>query len=269
MLNVVVASLRSNFHSAMSFVYFGACQKMVRSPGNVRCLEKLKSDIRGHRVLVLGTGPSARLVQSDVVAAFDSVVAINHALKLHAFSLVPREKRFFFCADENRLLQLFSCGFFRELPKQKKLYCAAHMTTPLRHRKLLREMMICMPKTGRMDWKKYTLIPSFGWREPSPLEVASDMRGERLITLESFHGSSLFHLLAVLSKCGVSEVSLAGCDMSSGRVDELLDELGAADHESEKKRRQLQMMVQLMQNAGINVFTLKGDEKGHAALAGC
>jgi hypothetical protein len=92
---------------------------------NISVIRKEHAWLKGKRVLILGTGPSAASLSKPLVEPYDFVVLLNHALQfapmLKAFGIPPGAMGFF-SQDKKRIIQASKWLTLSDIPKERCIY---------------------------------------------------------------------------------------------------------------------------------------------------
>jgi len=92
---------------------------------NLAVISKAHAWLKGKRILILGTGPSAAALNKDTVGAYDFVVLLNHAINLaanlKAYGL-PSDALGFFSQDRSRITEVSRRLTTSGIPKCRSIY---------------------------------------------------------------------------------------------------------------------------------------------------
>lgn len=92
---------------------------------NLEVIREAHASLKGKRILILGTGPSAAALSKGIVGAYDFVVLLNHAIQyspiLKAFGLPP-DALGFFSQDKKRVIEVSPWLSLSEIPRSKCIF---------------------------------------------------------------------------------------------------------------------------------------------------
>lgn len=92
---------------------------------NLEVIREAHAWLKGRRILILGTGPSAAALSKAIVGTYDFVVLLNHAIQfapiLKAFGLLP-DAMGFFSQDKKRIIEASPWLSLSDIPKSHCIF---------------------------------------------------------------------------------------------------------------------------------------------------
>jgi hypothetical protein len=225
-------------------------------------------DLSGQSVLIVGTGPSADRLSTELVDRYDALVLINYAFLiplLHSLD-TTKYKLFFYSGDVDRLEQVSNRLSMRpDIP----VIFAPYQITNCRYSRLINAFKrIYFVKVRKSDILSIfglitnIAIKGFGgwcfpdWPQPLVGQVNSYVRNDSSACLPIAGGTSALSAILMLSKCGFSQIDLIGCDFNSGRSTSLASALGKADFHFSDLKDRFNMISNLLHSFHIKVRNL-------------
>jgi hypothetical protein len=196
--------------------------------------------------LILGTGPSAQTIDSNIINSHDLIIYVNFAVKWLHTDINARQ--LFLCSDVLRALQVVHSPYIYNLESLGKDSCFLYFTAPelIYHFWTLDPYLTCirLPNYSPIVSKRVCLPKciqplTYRGRICSSINISHRISCIHRVTDEwlstgisrgdqppHFGESSAFDAIFLAISLGYKNLTLVGCDFNEGRAASLFDELG-------------------------------------------
>lgn len=215
------------------------------------------------KVLIVGTGPSLDKVENDYFSKFDTIVYINHAIKLAGLSA----DEYFFSTDINAIKRIKDkeyCKKLLKLERNRLIIAPIHFNSILSLRRNFISNFSFIAASKPM-YKKVLLIKTiFGfsysrfiyWPEQPNIKRLESWfsKFDQVLYFPVIESTSALSAILFAAKYCPQSITLIGCDFSESRSKLIINEQPARDINpfSESKKKFL-FLQRFLKEKGIKV----------------